>query len=171
MAIQLGERVLVGLITTISGAIVDELKAIATETQSTELTAPTAYYQYQRAVAKDPSVYLEVWVDEVRNLNVPSTYTIVGNRHRCEVECTCRLTYINRTNANPDQSHIDGQRYAAALARIFLENPQLGDDPYIQFAQPLSYVPSSSRIDEAGLAHTVNQVTATLLVTIEEINT
>lgn len=160
MSIQLGERVLNGLVTTVSGYIGAELSGIV---------APTAYYKYERAIAKDPSVYFECWVNEVQNLNVPSTYTIAGLRHRAEVSATCRITYINRAGVNPEQAHIDGQRYAAALARVFLQHPQLGDDPYIQFAQPVSYVPSSSRIDEAGMGHTVNQVTASLVVTIDEV--
>ena len=78
--VKLGETVLDGLQTTLSGNLPSELSAIETERgDGISLPAPESYYRHRRAVMKDSQVYCELYVETIE-ITTPETQVVGANR-------------------------------------------------------------------------------------------
>lgn len=171
VAIQLAERAIDAIVTTLKANLAGELTAIEGEWgDGTTLPAPGAsdYYKYPRPEVAGARVQVEVFEQAFEIIN---PYTdAAANRAVYQIPVTVRLTAFNSDGASPDKMMKRMRRYGAALMRVGLEQYTLGgSDAAIQVSVPTSYVPMWEFEGENSEKVRKIQVTVPLRVRCEEV--
>lgn len=173
MAIQLAERGVDAVVSTLQSNLSAELAAIVSEMgDGVTLTAPANadYYKRPKSEISGGTAHVEVFEQEF-DIEQPYTDAAAG-RLAYELPLIVRLTAINRDAATADTMMKRMRRYGAGIVRVLVENYQLGGtDDSLKIVRPVTYRPYWEVDSEDEDMVNKVRVEVPLLVLCEEVNT